>query len=58
MEPQHRLILISGIISAVIGLVAGFSGGRFAPHPALTPDAGAGRPRAGPGLQTGGSGRA
>jgi hypothetical protein len=37
MERQHRVILISGIISAVIGLVAGFIGGRFAPHPTPTP---------------------
>jgi len=37
MEPQRRLILIAGIISAVIGLVAGFIGGRFAPNPILTP---------------------
>ena len=37
MERQHRVILISGIISAVIGLVAGFIGGRFAPHPTSTP---------------------
>ena len=40
MERQHRVILISGIISAVIGLVAGFIGGRFAPHPTPTPEAG------------------
>jgi hypothetical protein len=37
MTHQHRVILISGIISAVIGLVAGFIGGRFAPHPTFTP---------------------
>jgi hypothetical protein len=37
MERQHRLIVISGLISAVIGLLAGFIGGRFAPHPAFTP---------------------
>lgn len=36
MEPQHRVILISGIISAVIGLAAGFIGGRFAPPPTPT----------------------
>ena len=56
MEPQHRLILISGMISAVIGLAAGFIGGRFAPHPALTP-APAALMQA-QDLQTGGSGRA
>jgi hypothetical protein len=37
MERQRRLVVISGLISAVIGLVAGFIGGRWAPHPALTP---------------------
>ncbi len=37
MGNQHRVILLSGIISAVIGLVAGFIGGRLAPHPALAP---------------------
>jgi hypothetical protein len=37
MEPQHRLILIAGLVAAVIGLVAGFIGGRFAPHPTPTP---------------------
>lgn len=37
MGNQHRIILLSGVISAVIGLVAGFIGGRLAPHPALTP---------------------
>ena len=36
MERQHRVILISGIISAVIGLVAGFIGGRFALPPTPT----------------------
>jgi hypothetical protein len=41
MEPQHRLILMAGIISAVIGLVAGFIGGRFVPHPTPTPTTGA-----------------
>ena len=41
MERQPRVILISGIISAVIGLVAGFIGGRFAPHPTPTPAAAA-----------------
>ena len=30
---EHRVILLSGIISAVIGLAAGFIGGRLAPHP-------------------------
>jgi hypothetical protein len=34
MEPQHRLILISGIISAALGLLAGFLGGRLAAPPA------------------------
>ena len=39
MERQHRVILISGIISAVLGLLAGFLGGRLAaPGP---PEAGA-----------------
>lgn len=37
MEPQRRLIVMAGIVSAVIGLVAGFIGGRLAPHPALAP---------------------
>jgi len=37
MERQPRVILISAVISAVIGLAAGFIGGRFAPHPATTP---------------------
>ena len=36
MERQHRVILLSGIISAVIGLAAGFIGGRLAPHPTLS----------------------
>jgi hypothetical protein len=36
MEQQHRGIILSGIISAVIGLVAGFIGGRLAPHPTLS----------------------
>ncbi len=31
MERQYRLILISGIISAAVGLLAGFLGGRLAP---------------------------
>jgi len=39
MERQHRVILISGIISAVLGLLTGFLGGRLA---GLTvPEAGA-----------------
>jgi hypothetical protein len=37
MERQPRVILISAVISAVIGLAAGFIGGRFAPHPTTTP---------------------
>jgi hypothetical protein len=36
MGQQHSVILLSGIISAVIGLVAGFIGGRLAPYPSLT----------------------
>ncbi len=35
MAHQQRVILLSGIISAVIGLVAGFIGGRLAPQPPL-----------------------
>ena len=39
MERQHRVILLSGIISAVLGLLTGFLGGRLAaPAP---PEAGA-----------------
>lgn len=34
MEPQHRMILISVIISAVLGLLAGFLGSRLAAPPA------------------------
>jgi hypothetical protein len=34
MEPQHRMILISGIISACLGLLAGFLGSRLAAPPA------------------------
>jgi hypothetical protein len=45
MTGQHRTILISGIISAVLGLAAGFLGGRLAAPPApvaaLAPEAGA-----------------
>jgi len=37
MEPQHRALVMSGIISAVIGLVAGFIGGRLVPPPAAAP---------------------
>jgi hypothetical protein len=37
MEPQHRPIVMAGIISAVIGLAAGFIGGRLGPHPAPAP---------------------
>ena len=37
MERQPRIILIPAVISAVIGLVAGFIGGRLAPHPTTTP---------------------
>ena len=37
MEHQPRVILFSAVISAVIGLAAGFIGGRFAPQPATTP---------------------
>jgi hypothetical protein len=37
MGQQHRVILLSGIISAVIGLAAGFVGGRWAPQPTLAP---------------------
>ena len=37
MEPQARIILISAVISAVIGLAAGFIGGRWAPQPASAP---------------------
>lgn len=33
MEHQHRMILISGIISAILGLLAGFLGGRLAAPP-------------------------
>ena len=40
MERQHRVILMSGIISAVLGLLTGFLGGRLAAPPA--PGAGAG----------------
>ena len=36
MGEQHRVILLAGIISAVIGLAAGFIGGRLVPHPILT----------------------
>jgi len=39
MERQHRVILISGIISAVLGLLTGFLGGRLAAPP--VPEAGA-----------------
>lgn len=34
MEPQHRTILMAGIVAAVLGLVAGFIGGRLVPQPA------------------------
>jgi hypothetical protein len=37
MGQQHRGILLSGIISAVIGLGAGLIGGRLALHPPLSP---------------------
>jgi hypothetical protein len=37
MGQQHRGILLSGIISAVIGLTAGFLGGRLAPPPTSAP---------------------
>jgi hypothetical protein len=37
MERQPRVILISAVISAVIGFGAGFIGGRFAPHPTTPP---------------------
>jgi len=33
MEPQHRLMLLSGIIAAVCGLLAGFLGSRLAGPP-------------------------
>ena len=39
MERQHSVILISGIISAVLGLLTGFLGGRLAAPP--VPEAGA-----------------
>ena len=42
MERQHRVILMSGIISAVLGLLTGFLGGRLAAPPAPAPAAGAG----------------
>lgn len=44
MEPQPRVILISAIISAALGLIAGFLGGRLAapPVPVSTPAAEAG----------------
>ncbi len=35
MERQHRVMLVSGIISAVLGLLAGFWGGRLAAVPPL-----------------------
>jgi hypothetical protein len=37
MEPQRRLIVLAGIVSAVMGLAAGFIGGRLAPRPTLAP---------------------
>jgi hypothetical protein len=37
MEPQHRTILMAGIIAAVVGLVAGFIGGRLVPQPTSAP---------------------
>ena len=37
MGYQHRGIVLLGIVSAVIGLVAGFIGGQLAPHPTPTP---------------------
>ena len=37
MERQIHIILIPAVISAVIGLAAGFIGGRLAPHPTTAP---------------------
>ena len=37
MDRQPRIILIPAVISAVIGLAAGFIGGRLAPHPTTAP---------------------
>ena len=37
MDPQHRTILMAGIIAAVVGLVAGFIGGRLVPQPTPAP---------------------
>ena len=37
MDPQHRTILMAGIIAAVVGLVAGFIGGRLVPQPIPAP---------------------
>ncbi len=37
MEPQHRTILMAGIVAAVVGLAAGFIGGRLVPRPTPAP---------------------
>jgi hypothetical protein len=39
MERQHRMVIVSGIISAAVGLLAGFLGGRLAPVPVPKPAA-------------------
>jgi hypothetical protein len=39
MDPQHRTILMAGLIAAVVGLVAGFIGGRLVPQPTPAPAA-------------------